>query len=102
VTDNRLVLIGNLVKAPKYSTSPSGIPHCQFWLEHRSQQTEAGLLRQAYTNIAVVASGEGFQKHLLPLSMGCCVRVSGFLNNHRSQNGVPRMVLHAHQIDLLS
>ncbi|MCE1644769.1 primosomal replication protein N, partial [Enterobacter hormaechei] len=42
MTTNRLVLSGTVCKVPIRKVSPAGIPHCQFVLEHRSQQQEAG------------------------------------------------------------
>ncbi|KNB23627.1 primosomal replication protein N, partial [Salmonella enterica] len=32
---NRLALSGTVCRAPLRKVSPSGIPHCQFVLEHR-------------------------------------------------------------------
>ncbi len=40
---NRLVLSGTVCRTPLRKVSPSGIPHCQFVLEHRSVQEEAGV-----------------------------------------------------------
>ncbi|WP_084404926.1 MULTISPECIES: primosomal replication protein N [Aliagarivorans] len=102
MSDNRLVLTGRLLRAPKRNTSPAGVPHCQFWLEHRSAQTEAGLNRQAYCQMAVVLSGEAFEQDSLQLTMGSEVRVTGFVSSHKLPSGEYRLVLHAHTIDLLS
>ncbi|MFM2484780.1 primosomal replication protein N [Celerinatantimonas yamalensis] len=100
--DNCLILTGTLSRAPRYRTSPGGIDHCQFWLAHRSAQVEAGLNRVAQCFIAVVASGGQFKKELLPLKMGCTVRVNGFLQTQRARNGESKLVLHAQHIELLS
>lgn len=100
--DNCLVITGELSRAPHYRMSPSGIGHCHFWLQHYSQQTEAGLNRQAHCFIAVVASGREFSKELLPLQMGCTVRVKGFLQTQKDRNGESKLVLHAQHIELLS
>jgi len=35
MTANRLRLSGTVCKTPVRKVSPSGIPHCQFLLEHR-------------------------------------------------------------------
>ncbi|RAN86346.1 primosomal replication protein N, partial [Bacillus sp. SRB_28] len=43
---NRLELSGIICRTPIRKVSPSGIPHCQFVLEHRSVQEEAGFHRQ--------------------------------------------------------
>ncbi|WP_163885854.1 primosomal replication protein N, partial [Providencia stuartii] len=55
---NRLVLTGTVCKALIRKVSPSGIPHCQFVLEHRSQQQEAGLTRQAWCRMPIIVSGQ--------------------------------------------
>ncbi|SPY32088.1 primosomal replication protein n [Pasteurella canis] len=46
--DNRFSLIGQVASQLKRIKSPNGIEHCQFLLEHRSIQQEAGLSRQAW------------------------------------------------------
>lgn len=102
MTENCLVITGELTRAPRYRTSPGGIEHCQFWLAHRSSQLEAGLNRQAYCQIGVVASGKEFRQELLPLSMGSQVRVQGFLQTQKARNGESKLILHAQQIELLS
>ncbi|MGY5452141.1 primosomal replication protein N [Agarivorans sp. MS3-6] len=102
MSENRLVLQGRVLRAPKRSTSPAGVAHCQFWLEHRSQQQEAGFSRQAYCQMAVVASGDILKQDSSHISMGCEVKVSGFLSSHKAANGTYRLVLHASEIDLLS
>jgi primosomal replication protein N len=100
VLTNSLVLVGELVKAPKFSTSPAGIEHCQFSIDHRSVQNEAGMNRQAYVRIQVVATGEVTQL-TRELIAGNQVKVSGFLNRHESRNGNPILVLHAQQIEMI-
>ncbi|STF43344.1 primosomal replication protein N [Escherichia coli] len=54
---NRLVLSGTVCRTPLRKVSPSGIPHCQFVLEHRSVQEEAGFHRQAWCQMPVIVSG---------------------------------------------
>ncbi|VFT75804.1 primosomal replication protein N [Klebsiella aerogenes] len=49
---NRLELSGIICRTPLRKVSPSGIPHCQFVLEHRSVQEEAGFHRQAWVSNA--------------------------------------------------
>jgi primosomal replication protein N len=102
VTINSLVLIGQVVKTPKLSTSPVGIHHCQFSIEHRSIQNEAGLNRQAYVRMQVVATGELSQHLARDLTAGCNIKVSGFINRHESRNGNPLLVLHAQQIEMIN
>ena len=102
MTINSLVLVGQVVKPPKLSTSPAGLHHCQFSIEHRSIQNEADMNRQAYVRMQVVATGELSQHLTRDLTEGCNVKVSGFLNRHESRNGNPLLVLHAQQIEMIN
>ncbi len=100
--DNRVQLTGQLAKAPRRSQSPAGVKHCQFWLEHRSEQVEAEMSRPAYCRIQVVASGDSLTQSTRELTMGQVVTVTGFLVSHRSKEGSLIPVLHAQRIDLLN
>ena len=96
-----LVLVGSVVKPPKQSTSPAGIVHSQFSIDHKSIQNEAGMNRQAFVRIQVVATGE--ISHLTrELVVGSEIKVSGFINRHESRNGNPLLVLHAQQIEMIN
>jgi primosomal replication protein N len=99
--ENCLVLTGEVVRAPKQSTSPAGISHSQFSIDHKSIQNEAGMNRQAFVRIQVVATGD--LSHLTrELVAGNVVKVSGFINRHESRNGNPLLVLHAQQIQMIN
>ncbi|PCI58932.1 MAG: primosomal replication protein N [Gammaproteobacteria bacterium] len=94
------MLAGTVVRTPKHSTSPAGIVHSQFSIDHKSIQNEAGLNRQAFVRIQVVATGE--LSHLTrELVAGDFVKVNGFINRHESRNGNPLLVLHAQQIEMI-
>jgi len=94
--------MGTVVKRPKTSTSPAGISHCQFSIDHHSIQNEAGMNRQAFVRIQVVATGELSQTLTRDLTEGCNIKVSGFINRHESRNGNPLLVLHAQQIEMIN
>lgn len=99
--ENSLVLSGTVVKIPKQSTSPAGISHSQFSIDHKSVQNEEGMNRQAFVRIQVVATGE--LSHLTrELIVGQTVKVIGFINRHESRNGNPLIVLHAQQIVMIN
>ncbi len=99
--ENCLVLIGEVVRTPKQSTSPAGISHSQFSIDHKSIQNEAGMNRQAFVRIQVVATGE--LSHLTrELIAGNVVKVTGFINRHESRNGNPLLALHAQQIEMIN
>ncbi len=99
--ENYLVLSGRVVKPPKQSTSPAGIVHSQFSMDHRSIQNEAGMSRQAFVRIQIVVTGK--LSHLTrELVAGNIIKVSGFINRHESRNGNPLLVLHAQQIEMIN
>ncbi|MGB1197580.1 MAG: primosomal replication protein N [Thalassotalea sp.] len=99
--NNCLVLVGEVVKTPKFSTSPAGIEHCQFSIDHKSIQQEAGMNRQAFVRIQVVATSE-LSLLTRELMSGNNVKVTGFINRHESKNGNPLLVLHAQQIEMIN
>jgi|TARA_B110000881_G_C18536751_1_gene496225 primosomal replication protein N len=99
---NSLVLVGEVVKQPKISKSPAGIYHCQFSMDHKSIQNEAGMNRQTFVRIQVVATGEFSQNLTRDLIAGCNIKVTGFINRHESRNGNPLLVLHAQQIEMIN
>lgn len=99
--ENCLVLIGEVVRTPKQSTSPAGISHSQFSMDHKSIQNEAGMNRQAFVRIQVVATGD--LSHLTrELIAGNVIKVTGFINRHESRNGNPLLALHAQQIEMIN
>ena len=98
-TNNRLVLSGIVKKTPIQKMSPSGISHCQFYLEHVSEQIEAGLPRQAWCIMPVIVSGQ--QELSYSIKKGSKVLVSGFISTHTKRDKTSQIVLHADQIELL-
>ncbi|NMP31914.1 primosomal replication protein N [Thalassotalea sp. M1531] len=102
MTNNCLVLVGNVVKPPQLSTSPAGVHHCQFSIEHRSIQVEDGMNRQAFVRMQVVATGDWSQRLACELTEGMQVQVSGFINRHESRSGNPILALHAQQIEMIN
>ncbi|WP_111979080.1 primosomal replication protein N [Algibacillus agarilyticus] len=100
MNDNTLVISGFLPKDPAISKSPAGVVHCQFVLEHESEQYEAGLPRRVWCRIKVVASGGEFKSQTEFLKSGCRVQVTGFLVRVEGRNGLAQLVLHARQINI--
>ncbi len=101
LTVNRLALSGTVCKAPLRKVSPSGVPHCQFVLEHRSGQQEAGFARQAWCRMPVVVSGQQSQALTHSITVGSRLKVTGFISTHQGRNGLNKLVLHAEQIELI-
>ena len=96
---NRLVLAGHVCRQPETQYSPSGIPITRFVLEHHSQQLEAGLAREAYCRIEVLAAGDALSKAARVLLTGRSVRVVGFVVGRRTAPGNRRLVIHAHALE---
>ena len=99
--DNRFSIIGKVCKIPQRSKSPNGIEHCRFYLEHRSQQIESGLPRQAWLNIPVQISGNQLIEKTQSITVGSKLLVVGFITSHKTSNGLTQLVLHAEQIEFI-
>ncbi|MCK3658460.1 primosomal replication protein N [Pasteurellaceae bacterium Pebbles2] len=99
--DNRLSLIGLVAESPKRTKSPNGIEHCRFWLEHRSEQKEAGLSRQAWCKMPIQLSGNQFSHITQSITVGKQLLVVGFISSHKQANGLSQLVLHAEQIEFI-
>ncbi|QLB13601.1 restart primosome assembly protein PriB [Bisgaardia hudsonensis] len=99
--NNRLSLIGKVSDFPKRMKSPSGIEHCRFYLEHRSEQQEVGLPRQAWCKMPVQVSGNKLIETTQSITVGCSLLVVGFITSHKSTNGLSQLVLHAEQIEFI-
>lgn len=98
---NRMVLTGVVCRTPVRKVSPSGIPHCQLLVEHRSLQQEAGLSRQAWCKMPVAISGQHYQALTHRITIGTQLKIAGFVSCHKGRNGLNKLVLHAEQIDLI-
>lgn len=96
---NRLVLSGCVIKTPIRKISPNGIPHCQFYLEHISEQLEAGLQRQSWCMIPVIVTGQN--ELARSIKKGSKVLVSGFISTHTKRNNIQQLILHASEIKLI-
>lgn len=98
---NRLMLSGIVCRPPIRKQSPSGASHCQFMLQHRSQQQEAGYQRQAWCRMPVIVSGPQAKTAVANhLTVGSHVQVLGFLSNSQGTRGLNRLVLHAESVQL--
>ncbi len=90
------------MRAPQLSITPAGIAHCKFSIDHKSTQTEAGLNRQSFVRMQVVATGSWSQNLSRELVLGTQVKVTGFINRHESRNGNPILVLHAQNVEMIN
>ncbi|MGF7433154.1 primosomal replication protein N [Pasteurella bettyae] len=99
--DNRLSIVGVVSGQPKRSKSPNGIEHCRICLEHRSEQVEAGLARQAWCKISVQFSGNQLIQKTQSITVGSKLLVVGFITTHKTANGLSQLVLHAEHIEYL-
>ncbi len=102
MTVNQLVLAGLVRNTPMRKTSPSGIPHCQFVLEHHSQQQEAGFSRKTWLHMPVIISGPLLHTVTQNITAGSQLTIRGFISCHQGRNGLNKLVLHAEQIELMN
>ncbi|RJG47950.1 primosomal replication protein N [Motilimonas pumila] len=101
MTENCLLLTGELINAPKLSKSPAGVVHCKFKLKHESRQTEAKYTRQCFCIMPVVVTGDIASQITEQIDKGSNIKVSGFLTSHKTQSGHGELVLHAQYIEKL-
>ena len=99
--DNRFSVMGVVSQLPKRLKSPSGIEHCKFLLEHRSEQVESGLSRQAWLTMPVQVSGNQLIEKTQSITVGSKLLVVGFITSHKTSNGLTQLVLHAEQIEFI-
>ncbi|MCC9000355.1 MAG: primosomal replication protein N [Candidatus Contendobacter sp.] len=100
--DNCLIIAGQLAGSCEIRTSPAGVTISRFLLEHHSGQVEAGVAREAYCRIPVMACGEALARAVDRLPQGAPVRVQGFISRANFREGEYRLVLHAAHIDILN
>lgn len=99
--ENRFSLIGSVNHLPKTSKSPSGIEHCRFYLQHRSEQQEAGFMRQVWCSMPIQVSGSQLIQKTQSITVGSKLLVVGFIHSHKTSNGLTQLVLHAEQIEFI-
>lgn len=92
---NRVVLEGEVCRAPETRLSPARIPLTRFTLEHRSRQTAGGIQREARLRLVVVAAGTGMSRDAAVLQPGDRVRVEGFLTRDGYQAEERELALQA-------
>lgn len=97
--DNCLMIAGCVVGPCEMRTSPAGVAIGRFLLEHQSSQMEAGLMREVYCRIPVVACGGPIADVVCDLAPGEPVRVRGFIGRANNREGEYRLVLHAAHIE---
>lgn len=95
------MLTGLVCRAPETRYNPAGIPITRFSLEHRSRQIEAGLEREAYCRIIVMAAGNELSKKAQQLNEEAEVTVTGFLARADNRQGQAKLVLHAQDLQRL-
>lgn len=99
--DNRFSVMGIVSQLPKRLKSPSGIEHCKFLLEHRSDQIEGGFTRQAWLKMPVQISGNQLIEKTQSITVGSKILVVGFITSRKTQSGLCQLVLHAEQIEFI-
>lgn len=76
---NHTVISGQIIEIKKTRYSPSGVPHTEMILEHRSRQDEEGKPRIVECQLLLQFSGEALSQQASILEVGSKIRVEGFL-----------------------
>jgi primosomal replication protein N len=95
---NQITLSGEVTGKDTLRTTPAGIPMIEFRLQHRSQQTEAGMEREVQCDMSVVAMGE-VARELGSVSNGQLIAVQGFISRRNRNSDFP--VLHVNKFRIL-
>jgi primosomal replication protein N len=98
VSSNRLVLSGEVTEVAELRYTPAGIPLLAFTLKHASQQTEAGMKRQAECEIPAVAMAE-LAEQARNLRVGSQASVAGFLT--RKSLNSRQLILHINELETI-
>jgi primosomal replication protein N len=80
---NQLVLSASIAQASALRYTPAGLPALDFSLEHESEITEAGQVRQVKAAIKAVAFGS-VAESLGKQALGSSWKFTGFLANPRN------------------
>ncbi|MEW6693435.1 Primosomal replication protein N [Tepidimonas thermarum] len=84
---NRLELVATLAQCAPMRYTPAGIPALDLWLEHASEQVEAGYPRQVALRLKAVAFGAQAER-LAAQALGTALWWTGFMSSARRGNGV--------------
>ncbi|PIE41202.1 MAG: primosomal replication protein N [Gammaproteobacteria bacterium] len=95
---NQAIISGVVIEVESQRTSPGGVAHQRFMLQHRSRQEEAGQPREVFCRILVEIRGERVAR-AQPLAVNDRVEVQGFLDrsSYKDNTGT-RLILHAQQL----
>lgn len=76
---NQTVISGQIIEIKKSRFSPSGVPHAEMVLEHRSRQDEEGKPRIVECQLLLQFTGEALNQQASVLEVGSKIVVEGFL-----------------------
>ncbi|MEE9494537.1 MAG: primosomal replication protein N [Gammaproteobacteria bacterium] len=93
--DNLLVLSGSVTDTPVSRTTPAGIPIMRFYLDHQSEQLEAGHERTVQCRMRVVVVGKSLNRQMASLREGDRIKIRGFLSKGGYRSADTRIELHA-------
>jgi primosomal replication protein N len=83
---NHMTLSAQLVARKVSRQTPAGLSVCDFSLQHESQVSEAGQLRQVSFYVNAVAFGD-VANQVLKLNIGSESKYVGFFTNQRNGKG---------------
>lgn len=95
---NAVRLTGLVKEVRSARTSPAGVVHHEFVLEHRSRQELDGMPREVRAEVTVKVTGRPLAKVVASLQPGDRIRVEGMLaqSSHRDTQ---QLLIHAQAIE---
>lgn len=99
---NEFVVDGTICIAPKSVTSPSGIPHRFWFIQHQSDQYEMGLRRKVWIRLEVVVSGVELCKKTEDLILGDTLRCKGFLTSVKEPRCETKLRMYATDVQVIN
>lgn len=99
--ENEITIDGIICIEPQLKTSPSGIPHRKWTMQHQSERFEVGLRRKVWLRLAVVVSGQELCSETEEFVVGTPVRCSGFISAHKTRKGDTQILLHAQKVEIV-
>lgn len=98
---NNFAIDGTICTEPKFAQTLSGIPQCQWIMQHQSECYEQGIRRKVWLRLAVVVCGKELcdQVHNDNYQIGTTIRCVGFLGATKSRKNDTQIILHSQTIE---
>lgn len=99
---NQAAISGVVIEVESQRTSPGGIAHQRFMLQHRSRQEQVGQPREVFCRILVEMRGD-LVAQAQPIAVNDRLKVEGFWDRASYKDDMAsKLILHAQKVQKLS